>query len=101
MIKSYTFKLISTGESFSILYSDNITLCEFLYKIKKVIKRKYFIDSFQLIKGGTNLGELGYEYNFNSYPTRITTLREVFNDTVAFYIRPSPSLLSSSSNSPV
>jgi hypothetical protein len=87
MNNDYTFKLITTGETVSLSYPSTLTVCEFLTKLRRIIKQKYNIDKFSLIEGGTNLGELGYEYNFNDCPTRITTIQELFKNTVSFYIK--------------
>jgi len=87
MNNNYTFKLITTGETVSLSYPSNITVCKFLGKLRKIMKQKYNIDKFSLIEGGTNLGELGHEYNFNDYPTRIITIHEVFKNTISFYIK--------------
>lgn len=87
MLNNYTFKLITTGETLSFSYRRNLTVYKFLIKLRILIKQRFNIENFTLIQGGTSLGELGHEYNFDEISTRITTIEELFKDTECFYIK--------------
>jgi hypothetical protein len=86
-IKSFTFKRIETGEEVTLQFSTNTVLCKFIADISKIFKEKYNIEHYILIQGGTEWAEQGRVYNFYDYPTRTTTVQQLFENTVCFYIK--------------
>lgn len=85
-LKLFTFKRIETGEEVTLQFSTNTVLCKFIVDISRTFKEKYNIKHYTLIQGGTELGEQGKVYYFYDYPTRTTTIQQVFENTTCFYI---------------
>jgi len=82
----YTFKRITTGETVVLKFYHRNTLAEFISVLNDELKRRYNIDEYNLIEGGTVNGENGQVFDFRNVPTRVTTIFQFFGNINAFYI---------------